>query len=338
MLFFRCDYSEGAHPRLLQALVDTNMEQSVGYGEDEHCLNAAELIKRRIGAPNAAVHFFVGGTQTNYTSITAFLRPHQAVISPARGHICVHETGAVEARGHKIIAMPTSDAKLRAEQIHEAIEIHEDEHFVKPKMVYISNTTELGTIYTKAELEALRKACDEHNLYLYIDGARLASALTAPGNDLSIEDMAKYSDAFYIGGTKNGALFGEALVINNPALNDEFRWILKQSGSMLAKGRLIGVQFEEFFKEDDLYFKLGKHANDMAELLRKGISAKGYKFLSESPSNQIFPIFPKSLVSKLETLVSFEKECPVGDAEHCIRFVTSWATPKEDVEALLTLI
>ncbi|MFV0517221.1 MAG: threonine aldolase family protein [Aminipila sp.] len=337
MIFLRCDYSEGAHPEVLDSLIKTNMEQSVGYGEDPHCLNAAEMIKKRIGRSDVDVHFFVGGTQTNYTSITAFLRPHEAVISPARGHICVHETGAVEARGHKIVAMPTTDAKLYADQIDEAVKYHEDEHFVKPKMVYISNTTELGTIYKKSELQEIKKRCEKYGLYLYLDGARLASALTSPENDLTIEDIAELTDAFYIGATKNGALFGEALVISNPALKSDFRWILKQSGSMLAKGRLLGVQFEALFK-DNLYFDMGKHANDMALLLRDGIRAKGYKFISESPSNQIFPIFPNELVEKLEKEVSFERECPVGDSEYCIRFVTSWATPKEDIEKLLEMI
>ncbi|MGN0711382.1 MAG: threonine aldolase family protein [Anaerovoracaceae bacterium] len=337
MIFFMNDYSEGAHPQILKALTETNMEQTVGYGLDPHCMNAAELIKKRIGKPDAAVHFFIGGTETNYTSIAAFLRPHEAVISPARGHICVHETGAVEARGHKIITIPTENAKLNPDLIDEEMRRHEDEHWVKPKMVYISNTTELGTIYKKAELEAIRKKCDKYGLYLYLDGARLASALTSPENDLTIEDIANLTDAFYIGGTKNGALFGEALVILNPKLNEDFRWILKQSGSMLAKGRLLGVQFEEFFK-DDLYFKLGQHANDMAKLLRDGIAAKGYRFLTDSPSNQLFPIFPNELVAKLEKEVAFEKEGPVGDNEYSIRFVTSWATPEEDVKKLLELI
>lgn len=337
MIFLRCDYSEGAHPKVLDALIKTNMEQTVGYGEDPHCLNAAEIIKKRIGRTDSDVHFFVGGTQTNFTSITAFLRPHEAVISSERGHICVHETGAVEARGHKIITLPTTDAKLYAEQLDEVIRCHEDEHWVRPKMVYISNTTELGTIYKKAELQEIKKRCEKYGLYLYMDGARLASALTSPENDLTIEDIAQLTDAFYIGATKNGALFGEALVISNPELKKEFRWILKQSGSMLAKGRLLGVQFEAMF-EEDLYFKLGQHANDMAQLLRDGITAKGYKFLSDSPSNQIFPIFPSELVAKLEQAISFEKEGPVGDSEYCIRFVTSWATPKEDIDKVLAML
>jgi threonine aldolase len=337
MIFLRNDYSEGAHPQIFKALSKTNMEQHIGYGEDAHCLNAAKLIKSRIGRDDVDIHFLVGGTQTNFTAISAFLRPHEAVISPSRGHICVHETGAIEACGHKIVAMPTDDAKLQAEQIDEAIEYHADEHFVKPKMVYITNCTELGTIYSKSELQEIRKRCDKYGLYLYLDGARLSSALTAPGNDLTIEDLATLTDAFYIGGTKNGALFGEALVLCNPTLKPDFRYILKQKGGMLAKGRLLGIQFEELFK-DNLYYELGQHANDMAALLRNGITSKGYKFLSDSVTNQIFPIFPNEVVEMLEKYVSFESESQVDEAHRCIRFVTSWATPKEDIEKLINLL
>ncbi|QIB70146.1 aminotransferase class I/II-fold pyridoxal phosphate-dependent enzyme [Aminipila butyrica] len=337
MIFLRCDYSEGAHPQILDALTATNMEQSVGYGEDPHCLHAAALIKERIARADADIHFFVGGTQTNYTSITAFLRPHEAVIAAARAHICVHETGAVEARGHKIITTPTTDAKLNPDDIDEVIRIHEDEHFVKPKMVFISDTTELGTIYNKAELQEIRKRCDKYGLYLYLDGARLASALTSPENDLTLQDIAQLTDAFYIGGTKNGALFGEALILLNPELKKEFRWIMKQTGSMLAKGRLLGVQFETLF-QDNLYFELGQHANRMATMLREGIAAKGYRFITNSPSNQIFPIFPNELVAELEKSISFEKEGPVGTQEYCIRFVTSWATPEEDIQKVIDLL
>ena len=337
MLFFMNDYSEGAHPQVLEALTRTNMEQTVGYGMDPHCANAAELIRKRIGREDADVHFFVGGTHTNYTAITAFLRPHEAVISPCRGHICVHETGAVEARGHKIIHVPTEDGKLEPAYIDEEIRRHEDEHWVKPKMLYISDTTEFGTVYTKAELETLRAKCDEYGLYLYLDGARLATAITCEENDLTIEDIARLTDAFSIGATKNGALFGEALVILKPELKEEFRWIQKQTGAILAKGRLLGVQFEALFT-DDLYFKMAQHSNDMAKLLREGIAAKGYRFMADSPTNQIFPIFPNELVDRLEKEVAFERYDPIGDSEYGIRFVTSWATPQEDVEKLLELI
>ena len=334
MIFFRNDYSEGAHPKVLEALTITNMEQSLGYGDDDYCQEAAQMIKNKIGSPHADVHFLVGGTQTNFTALSAFMRPHEAVISPARGHICVHETGAVEATGHKIIAMATSDAKLKASQIDEAVLFHCDEHMVKPKVVYITDSTELGTVYSKSELEEISAKCKEHNLYLYLDGARLASALTAPGCDITLNDLARLTDAFYIGGTKNGLLFGEAIVINNENLKEDFRYIMKQKGGLLAKGRLLGVQFKTLFK-DNLYYEMGQHANDMAEILRNGISLLGYKFFSNSTTNQIFPIFPNELVYKLEKVCSFEHEGPVGDKHEAIRFVTSWATPKVDVLKLL---
>ncbi|MBN7773993.1 threonine aldolase family protein [Clostridium aminobutyricum] len=337
MIFLRNDYSEGAHPQILEAICKSNMEQTVGYGLDEHCFNAAKLIQSRIKREDADVHFFVGGTQTNFTSISAFLRPHEAVISSSRGHICVHETGAVEACGHKIVAMPTPDAKLKADQIDEAIEYHEDEHFVKPKMVYITNSTELGTMYTKAELQEIRKRCDKYGLYLYLDGARLASALTSSENDLTIEDIATLTDAFYIGGTKNGALFGEALVLSNPVLKPDFRYLLKQKGGMLAKGRLLGIQFEELFR-DNLYFELGAHANNMADMLRNGLQSKGYPFFSDSFTNQLFPIFPNETAQFLAEHVSFENECKIDEKNRCIRFVTSWATTQEDIEKLLALL
>ena len=334
MIYFRNDYSEGAHPKVLEALTLTNMEQTLGYGDDDYCLEAAQLIKDKIGAPHADVHFLVGGTQTNFTALSAFMRPHEAVISSARGHICVHETGAIEATGHKIIAMPTSDAKLKASQIDEAVLYHCDEHMVKPKVVYITNSTELGTVYSKAELEEISAKCKKHNLYLYLDGARLASALTAPGCDITMNDLARLTDAFYIGGTKNGLLFGEAIVIINENLKEDFRYLIKQKGGLLAKGRLLGVQFKALF-EADLYNEMGQHANDMAEILRNGISELGYSFFTNSTTNQIFPIFPNELVFELEKICSFEHEGPVDANFEAIRFVTSWATKKEDVLKLL---
>ena len=337
MIFFRNDYSEGAHPAILEALVKTNDHQTIGYGEDEYCREAADLIRARIGRPDADVHFLVGGTQTNLTALSSFLRPHEAVISPARGHICVHETGAIEATGHKIIAMPTEDAKIRPEQIEEAVHFHCDEHMVKPRVVYITDSTELGTIYTLKELEEIREVSSRHGLYLYLDGARLASALTAPGNDVTLEDLARLTDAFYIGGTKNGMLFGEAIVILNDRLKEDFRYLIKQKGGLLAKGRLLGVQFKAAF-ENDLYFEMGTHANRMATLLRDGIRDLGYGFLVDSPTNQLFPVFPNSLVDKLYEVCSFEEEGPVDDDHRSIRFVTSWATPEADVHRLLEVI
>jgi len=334
MIYFRTDFLEGAHPKVLEALTLTNMEQTLGYGDDDYCLEAAQLIKDKIGAPHADVHFLVGGTQTNFTALSAFMRPHEAVISSARGHICVHEAGAVEATGHKIIAMPNSDGKLKASQIDEAVIFHCGVHMVKPKVVYITNSTELGTVYSKAELEEISAKCKEHNLYLYLDGARLASALTAPGCDITMNDLVRLTDAFYIGGTKNGLLFGEAIVIINDNLKEDFRYLIKQKGGLLAKGRLLGVQFKALF-EADLYYEMGQHANDMAEILRNGISSLGYSFFSNSTTNQIFPIFPNELVFELEKICFFKHEELVDGNQEAIRFVTSWATKKDDVLKLL---
>ncbi len=337
MIYLISDYCEGATAEIMTALAETNAEQTVGYGLDKHCDNARELIKAEIGKQDADVHFFVGGTQTNLTAISAFLRPHQAVIAPLDGHVCVHETGAIEATGHKVIAVRATDCKLSPKTIEEQVLFHEDEHFVIPKMVYISNATELGTVYTKAELRGLRAVCDKYGLYLYIDGARLATALRSNKNDMTMAELADFADAFYIGGTKNGALFGEALVILNPDLKADFRWIIKQKGGMLAKGRLLGVQFETFFK-DDLYYRLAEQANKMAEKLRKGISAKGYTFYLESDANMIFPVFSNQLMEQLEQKVYFYKICAV-DADHsCIRLVTSWATTEKMVDEFLELL
>lgn len=337
MIYFINDYSEGAHPRIMQALERTNMEQHVGYGEDMHCLNAARLIKKRIGREDVDVHFLVAGTQTNLIAISSFLRPHQAVISTIQGHICVHETGAIEATGHKIIAMPSGNAKLKPCQIDEAMAAHLDEHMVQPKMVYITNATELGTIYKKEELFEIRKKCDEYGLYLYLDGARLATALTCEENDLTIEDIAKLTDAFYIGGTKNGILFGEALVIANPILKEDFRFLIKQRGGLLAKGRLLGIQFEELFK-DDFYFELAQNANDMAKLLKDGILNLGYKFVANSSTNLLFTVIPNKVHEELSKVCYYEAENPVDENNIAARFCTSWATPKEDVEELLRLL
>lgn len=337
MLYFINDYSEGAHPRIMEALCRTNFEQHIGYGMDEWCKKAAALIQEKIDRTDVDVHFFVAGTQTNFTALSAFLRPHEAVISSSRGHICVHETGAVEANGHKIIHLSTPDAKLKPEQIDETMSFHCDEHFVKPKAVYITQATELGTIYSKKELQAIREKCDKYGLYLYLDGARLGSALTSEENDLTLPDIAALTDAFYIGGTKNGMLFGEALILQNDALKPDFRWILKQKGGMLAKGRMLGIQFTEMF-QDNLYFELAQHANDMAKLLRTGIERLGYPFLVNSPTNQLFPILPIQVHEKLSKQCLYELECPIDETHIAIRFVTSWATAKEDVEKLLQLL
>lgn len=334
MIFLRNDYSLGAHPRILKALSDTNMVHTEGYGLDPFCEEAATLLKSQIKAPDADIHFLVGGTQTNLTAIAAFLRPHQGVIAPATAHINVHETGAIEATGHKIFHMPSPDGKLLPQQVEEAVRLHADEHMVQPKMVYISNATETGTIYTKEELQALRDVCDKHKLYLYVDGARLGCALTAPGNDLTLPDMAQLTDAFYIGGTKNGAMFGEALAIIRDELKEDFRFHIKQRGGMLAKGRLLGAQFSELFK-DGLYFELARHANEMAQFLKNGIASGGYDFWGDSVTNQIFPIVPHMLADHLHQQVSFEDWATPDDRTLVIRLVTSWWTTEDEVMSFL---
>ena len=336
MYRFTNDYSEGAHPSILEAMTATNLEGNFGYGCDPHCEHAAALIRQKIGRPDADVHFFVGGTQTNATCICAFLRPHEAAIAAHSGHICVHETGAVEATGHKCIAMPAAPGgKLTPELVRQAVAAHPDEHMVKPRLVYVSNTTEVGGVYTTAELEALRAVCDELGLLLYLDGARLASALACGG--ASFEDLGRLCDAFYIGGTKNGAIFGEAVCIMNPALKPDFRYILKQHGGMLAKGWLLGVQFEQLMRSG-LYEELGEHSTRMAQQLAEGLKGLGVEFLFESPSNQIFPILPDEVLAKLEGAFHWEVNATLEGGRSCIRLVCSWTTQQAAVTAFLLAV
>lgn len=335
MLYFRNDYGAGAHPAVLEALCRTNMELTAGYGTDAYCLQAAEAIRGLCGLPEAAVHFLMGGTQVNKTAIGAFLRPYEAVIAAASGHICVHESGAVEQDGHKVIHLPAPDGKLTPELLRPAAEGPVNEHTVVPRLAYISNTTELGTVYTRQELAALRKCCDELGLYLYCDGARLGSAMDAGGT--SFADYGKYCDAFTIGGTKNGLLFGEALVIVDPALRPGFRNCMKQQGAMLAKGRLLGVQFEAVLK-DGLYLELAARANNQAKRLAEGLRVLGIQLLVPAESNQVFPILPDGAVEALGKNVEFEVERKMDAGRTCIRFVTAWHTAPEDVDALLHLL
>ncbi|MEG2288466.1 MAG: low specificity L-threonine aldolase [Clostridium sp.] len=330
MYSFKNDYSEGAHPRILNALIESNLEQTDGYGDDCYTENAIKFIKEKIKREDVDVHLFVGGTQTNLTSISAFLRPHEAVIAPCSGHVLVHETGAIEATGHKVISVEVKDGKLTAEHIKTVVDGHTDEHMVKPKLVYISNPTEIGTIYKKRELEEINKVCRKNNLFLYVDGARLGSALCSKENDIKIHELAELVDAFYIGGTKGGALMGEALVICRDSLKGEFRYHIKQKGGLFAKGRILGVQFMELFK-DDLYFELAHHANDMADILKEGITKAGYKFMIDSPTNQIFPILPNDLIKKLEEKYLFYVWEKINSDNSAIRLVTSWATNKDMV-------
>ena len=337
MIFFRSDYSAGAHPRIIEALARTNYEHTDGYFMDAHCEHAAALIREKLGDSSVDIHFMVGGTITNLTAISAWLRPYQAAVSVDTGHICVHETGAIEATGHKVIHVPGKDGKIRPEQIERIVEEHEDEHMVQPKLLYLSNTTEIGTIYTKSELTALRDVCRANNIYMYMDGARLGSALTAEGTDIAFTDLTGILDAFYIGGTKNGFLMGEALVIVNPALKEDFRFMIKQRGGMFAKGRLIGIQFEEMFR-DNLYFDLAAETNAYAGKLREGIREKGYSFMVESPSNQIFPLFTPEKVRELEKKYFFYPYLPLDNGLVPIRLVCSWATTQEDVDSFLQVL
>jgi len=330
MYSFKNDYSEGAHPRILKALAETNLEQVEGYGEDSYSNQAVELLREKIGNRAADVHFLSGGTQTNLTALSAFLRPHEAAISADTGHVLVHETGAIESTGHKIISIKVGDGKLTSSQIKSVVDGHGDEHMVKPRLVYISHPTEVGTIYSKEELSALRQVCDENRLYLYMDGARLGSAMCAAGDGLSLPDVAQMVDAFYIGGTKNGALLGEALVICRDELKADFRYHMKQKGALLAKGKVMGQQFLELFR-DDLYFDLARHANAMADLLRQALAEAGCKFLVNSPTNQIFPILPNALIARLQREYSFYVWSKIDEGNSAVRLVTSWATTKEKV-------
>ena len=338
MIRFECDYLEGAHPRILARMAETNLDQTPGYGEDAVCERARSLIRAQIERPDADVHFLVGGTQTNFTFLSAALRPHQGAISADTGHIAVHETGAVEATGHKVIALPAQNGKIDAGQVSEYCRKHfsdaSREHTVMPKVVYISYPTELGTLYTCSELNALRGVCDQWKLYLYIDGARLGYGLASEACDIDLPFLGKIADAFYIGGTKQGALFGEALILLNDALKEDFRYILKQNGGMLAKGRLLGIQFETLF-EDDLYMELSRHAERLAQQLRNALSALWVPVLVASPTNQLFPILPDSVLKALSADFSFSYQSRIDASHSCVRICTSWATTEENVSALI---
>lgn len=337
MIRFDCDYLEGAHPLILKRLSETNMEQSIGYGCDEHSDNAKALIKRICNAPESDVHFLVGGTQTNTAVICSILRPHQGVVSPETGHINIHESGAIEATGHKVLALPATEGKLNAKEVDKYLTENENdpvrEHMVQPGMVYVSFPTEGGTLYSKRELTDLYSVCQSHGIPLYIDGARLGYGLAAETNDLDITDFAKLCDAFYIGGTKVGALFGEALVINSDNLKKDFRYIIKQKGGLLAKGRLLGIQFEALF-EDGLYFEISKHAINCAKRIRRIFENKGCGFLFDSQTNQQFPILPDGKINAVFEKCTGEIWCSVGGGKSAVRFCSSWATTEENLETL----
>ncbi|WP_417428892.1 threonine aldolase family protein [Halpernia sp.] len=329
---FKNDYSEACHPLILEKLLETNLVQQNGYGLDDYCKSAEEKILNLINSPNSKVYFVSGGTQANLILISAFLRPHESVVSASTGHIFTNESGAIESTGHKVHAVETLDGKLRPEAIQKVIDVHQNKpHQVKQKLVYISNSTEIGTIYSKQELKNLSEFCKKNHLYLMMDGARLGHALTAETNDLKPEDVAKYTDAFYLGGTKNGALIGEAIVINNPELQTEFGFHIKQKGGMLAKGRLLGIQFEVLFTKN-LYFDLAKHANSQAMKIKKSFVEKGFKFLSDTFSNQIFPILNQNQIAQLSENFDFYVWKKIDSEKAAIRLITSWATPDSIVD------
>lgn len=338
MLRFECDYAEGTHHRILEALCFTNEEQAAGYSEDVHSIRAKEMIGDLCGVAPAAVHLMVGGTQTNLTVISSILRPHQGVLCAESGHLNVHETGAIEATGHKVIILPSGDGKIRATQIKEAYDTHwadrNHEHVVQPGMVYISQPTENGTVYCKCELMEIFETCRACDLPLYIDGARLGYALAADTADMTLKDIASLCDVFYIGGTKIGAMFGEAVVIPNRGLQKDFRYFMKQKGGLLAKGRYLGIQFEVLF-EDGLYFELSRHAVTLAMEIRNACEALGYVCQYDSPTNQQFPILPYTLIEKLQKKYAFFVWEPLTEEYASVRFCTSWATKKADVDRLI---
>ena len=334
---FYNDYSEGAHPEILKALEAYNDGQEVGYGEDHVSKEAASLIRETIGNSEAKISFVSGGTQANLVVLSSLLKPYESVIAPITGHIHVHEAGAIEATGHKIEAIPTPDGKLTPSMIQKVVADAMPVHMTKPKAVFISNSTEVGTVYTKRELEMISSYCHENDLYVYLDGARLGTALTSPTNDLQWQDIARLVDVFYIGGTKNGAMMGEAIVIPNRKLQEHFDFHLKLRGALLAKGRFIPAQFIALFK-DTLYMDLARHANKMAQKLTNGLRDLGYTFLTDSPTNQIFPIFSHENISKLKDMYGFYVWSSVDTTTSSIRLVTSWATKEEAVDGCLTSV
>lgn len=337
MLLFHNDYNEMCHPKVLENMQRHSSMQLDGYGVDEICARAANKIRRLCNNNDVAVHFLVGGTQANLTVIDAALRPHQAAVGAHTAHINVHETGAVEATGHKVIGLPSNDGKITAKQIERvAIEHREDasfEHIAQPKLVYISNPTELGTIYTLSELEDISVTCKKYGMLLFVDGARLGYGLAAKDNDVTLSDLARLTDVFYIGGTKVGAMIGEAVVISNPNVAEDFRYLIKQHGAMLAKGWLLGLQFDALF-EDDLYFEISSHADKLADQIRDTLAQLGYQLYVPGTTNQIFPILPNKLLDELSKEFTFCEQMRIDEKYRVVRFCTSWATKQESVEAL----
>lgn len=340
-MHFDTDYMEGAHPDVMRRLLETNLEQTVGYGSDPYTQRAKDLIRKACGVPEAGVHFLVGGTQTNSTVIDGLLRQHEGVIAAETAHINVHESGAIEATGHKVLTLPQHNGKLEAEEVEKYItDFYRDEtyeHMVAPGMVYISHPTELGTLYSLDELEKLSVVCRRANIPLYMDGARLGYGLAAENTEVTLTDIARLCDVFYIGGTKVGALFGEAVVAPDPKRLPHFFPLIKQHGALLAKGRLLGIQFETLFT-DHLYERMGKHAVRLALKLKEAFKSKGYKLQLDSPTNQQFVCLPNETIDRLLQHATFELWGPRGEKETVVRFVTSWATREEDVDAFIRLL
>lgn len=335
---FKNDYSEGCHPQILESLVRNNLDQQPGYGEDKYSLEAKKILLEKIENPDSEIYFVSGGTQANLIVISSILRPYQCIISANVGHILNNETGAIEATGHKILGIENKEGKLFPTDIIPVLESHKNiPHQVMPKLVYISNSTELGTIYTKEELTNLSKFCKENNLYLFMDGARLGHALTSEISDLTLKDIAELTDVFYLGGTKNGALLGEAIIINNKELQPNFEFNIKQKGALLAKGRLLGIQFLELMK-NDLYFNLAKNANQQAMKIKKSLTEMGFHFLADTYTNQIFPILSNELIDILSHQFDFYVWQKVDEEYSAIRLITSWCTPDEAVEEFIRQI
>lgn len=334
---FLNDYHDGGHPRILTALGDHALHSSATYGEDVYSEEARALILKEIGKEEAGIHFVTGGTQANIITLSAMMRPYESVIAAESAHIHVHETGAVEAAGHKINAVPTADGKLTPAHIEEVLIFHQDEHQVRPRVVFISQSTELGTLYSHHEMKELSSFCRKKHLLLYADGARLGSALTAEANDMTMAELASLADVFYIGGTKNGALAAEAIVICRPEIQENFRYIMKQKGGLLAKGRFLGIQFAELFR-DGLYYELADKANQKAARLREGISMVGYTFQTPSLTNQIFPVFPDLLIRRLQADFDFYVWQKMENQSSSIRLVTSWNTPDAAIDRFLKTV
>lgn len=338
MYSFKDDYSEGCHPRILRALQMTNLMQQEGYGDDEYSVQAKDLLRNQMNCPQAQIHFVSGGTQANLIVISSLLKPYESVIAAHTGHINVHEAGAIEATGHKICTIHSENGKLTVAKIAESLAIHEDPpHMVKPKLIYLSNATEVGSVYNKKELQEIYEFCQANDLYLFVDGARIGTAIMAQNNAISLCEMGKYTDVFYIGGTKNGALLGEAIVISNEKLQKDFDYNLKQKGALMAKGRVLGIQFLELFK-DGLFFEMATHANTMTSELVTIIREKGFELLLPEESNQIFPIFPNQLAKAVQERYKCYTWQRINEKETAIRMVCSWATQSEAITDFRTFI